>query len=135
MATQIQNDEAHSVSSLVGGILQDAQELFKQQIQLFKTEVRADVRKLRAGAQLTGAGALVALVACMLLGMALAFGLQAAFPHWPLWACFAACGGLYLVIGGALYWAGYLQLVAVDPLAAQTGETLEENIQWITNRK
>jgi hypothetical protein len=135
MATDLKNENDQSVTSLVGGIVQDAQELLKQQFELLKHEVRTDVGKLKTGAQVIGAGAAIGVLGSFLLSIALALGLQTAVPALPLWACFAILGGIFLVVGGGLYAVGLGQIQTVHPLSDETGEALKENVQWITNRK
>ena len=45
MATDLKSTQEPSVTALVTGIISDAEELFKQQFELFKHEVRDDFRK------------------------------------------------------------------------------------------
>jgi len=135
MATDVKNDNEQSVTSLVGGIVQDAQDLLKQQFELLKHEVRSDIAKLKSGFQVLAIGAGIALLGCILFSIALALGLQAAVPSLPLWACFAIVGVVFLAIGGGLLAMGSGQLHNVNPLPEETGEALKENVQWITNRK
>jgi hypothetical protein len=135
MATDLKNGQDQSVTSLVSGIMQDAQELLKQQFELFKHEVRTDIRKIEAGLQVMGTGLAFGIVAAFLLGIAICLGLQAIWPGLALWACFAIGGGLFAGIGGALLVAGWSQLHAVNPLPDKTAEALKENVQWITNPK
>jgi hypothetical protein len=51
-----------SITGLVTGIINDAQELIKQQVALLRHEVREDFRKTRDATLSLGAGAAVALL-------------------------------------------------------------------------
>ncbi len=135
MATDLHDEQQQSVTTLVSGILQDAQELLKQQFELLKCEVREDVRKARAALHLLAIAAGVALVGGVLLGLGMAMGLQAAVPDLPLWACFAIFGAIFLAVGGGIYAAGWGQLHTINPIPERSGDALKENVKWITNPK
>jgi uncharacterized membrane protein YqjE len=123
-----------SVTSLVRGILNDAQELFRQQTALFKAEVREDMRKAREAALSLVVGVGVAFFGLLLLLFALVYLLSWASGLHE-WASFAIVGGIVLVIGLALVYAGKKRFESFDPLHDQTAQALKENVQWITNRK
>jgi hypothetical protein len=135
MASELKNENEQNVSSLVAGIVSDAQELLKQQFELLKHEVRSDVRKVKSGVLIVGAGAGVAALGILLLACALALVLQVIFPELPEWACFAIVGAVFAAVGGGILAAGMSQLNSVNPLPEQTAEALKENVQWITNPK
>jgi len=135
MATDVKDDQAQSVTSLVSGIVEDAQELLKQQFELFKHELRSDFSKVKTAAQVLAVGGGVGLVGCILLGVTLGLLLQAIAPELPLWAAFAIVTAVFLVIAGALVAIGLGKLNSVNPLPDQTAEALKENVQWITKPK
>jgi high-affinity Fe2+/Pb2+ permease len=80
-------------------------------------------------------GAGIAFVGAILLSVALPLGLYSAFPNLPLWLAFAISGCLFVAVGAVLYWSGWVQLHAVNPLPDETGEAIKENVRWITNPK
>ena len=123
-----------SVTSLVRGILNDAQELFRQQTALLKTEIREDLRKAREAALSLVVGVSVAFLGVLLLLFALVYLLSWASGLDP-WVSFAIVGGIVLAIGLAFVYAGKKRFESFDPLPDQTAEALRENVQWITNRK
>jgi hypothetical protein len=58
MATNLQESSEQSLTSIVAGIIGDFQELVKQQMELFKSEVAEDLRKTKeASAALAFGGA------------------------------------------------------------------------------
>jgi Putative Actinobacterial Holin-X, holin superfamily III len=135
LKTDSKNDQTESVTSLVSGIVHDAQELFEQQFELFKHEVRADIRKIKVGMQVLSLGAGIIFVGCILLGLALVQVLQMLAPQLPLWACYAICGAAVVAVGGGLYLAGWAKLNTINALPEQTAEALKENLQWTTKQK
>jgi hypothetical protein len=124
-----------SVTSLVSGIIKDAQDLLKQQFELLKHEVREDIRKTRDASLVMGIGIGCGLVGAILLGLMLAHLLAWAVPTLPLWVCYGICGVVVAGIGGLCWYLGIQQLETVNPLPKETTQTLKENIQWITNPK
>jgi hypothetical protein len=123
-----------SLTTLVTGIASDVQDLVKQQIAMFRAELRDDFQKTKDAAVPMAAG----LVCCFLGGIVLCFALahllEWAFrPDLPLWACYAIVGGLIAVLGGALAFIGFKRFP--NPLPDRTVAVLEENVQWMTKRK
>jgi hypothetical protein len=124
-----------SMTTLVTGILTDAQELVKQQFKLFKHEVRSDLNKARDASFLFGAGVGLGLAGVLLLGVAAAYLLQWLLPTLPLWTCFGICG-LVLVAGAAgLWYAGTLKFESITPVPEESVQALKENVQGRTNPK
>ena len=123
-----------SVTSLVGGIMNDAQELFRQQMAVFKAELRDDMRKTKEAARSLVIGVGVAFFGVLLLLFALVYLLNWA-SGLQVWASFAIVGGIVLAVGLALIYAGKKRFESFHPLSDQSAQALRENVQWITNRK
>jgi len=135
MATDLHNDQSPSVTSLVSGIVNDAQDLLKQQFELLKAEVRDDMRKVRDAGEIMGLGAGLGLMGGILLTLMLVYLLNWAVPGIPLWGCFGIVGGVFLAGAVAAYLTGKRMLDNVNPLPDKTAEALKENVQWITQPK
>lgn len=135
MATDLKTEQPTSVTALVSGIVQDAQELVKQQFALFKSELRADLHNVEVALQVLSIAAGVFLIGGVLIGGALALGLQAAVPELPLWAWTAIVGGVFFVFGAILLAAGLAKLRAVQTPLESSAEGLKENLQWKMNPK
>jgi len=135
MATDLKPAPDASVTELVGGIINDAQELIKQQFELLKHEVKEDFQKSRDASLLMGVGGVVGLVGLIHLTLMLVYLLQWAAPSLPLWACFGICGGLVAIVGGGLLYAGIHKFSTFNPLPDETAQALKENVQWITQPK
>jgi hypothetical protein len=121
-----------SLTSLVRGIVNDAQELFRQQLALFKSEFHEDMRRTREAALSLVAGAAVAFFGAFLLLFGLVYLLSWA-TNMPLWVSFLIIGGIVLVIGLGLLYAGKKRFESFNPLPDQSARALRENVQWITN--
>src|SRR5262249_36526553 len=102
MATQVQNNPEISTVSLVSGMINDAQELFKHQLELFKAELEQDMEKAREGSLVFVAGVGLASVGLIVLVLALAHLLFWAVPALPLWGWYAITGGVVIAAGSAM---------------------------------
>jgi VIT1/CCC1 family predicted Fe2+/Mn2+ transporter len=131
MANNLQTSSEPSLTSLVTGIIHDGQELLKQQLTLFKTELREDLRHTREAGTSLAIGGVVLFVGSILLCLMLVFLLHE-LAGWPLWASFLLVGGVITVIGGALTAYGIQQFKSFNPLPDQTAEGLKENLEWTT---
>jgi hypothetical protein len=132
MATQVQSGSDISVTSLVGGIVHDAQELMKQQLTLFKAEVKEDLRKTTEASAALVTGLVTTLVGSIVLCFAVAHLLSLAFETVPLWVWYAVVGGLVTAVGGALTYAAVQKFRSFNPLPDETVEALKENLEWKT---
>jgi len=135
MPVETRSDSDASVTSLVSGILNDAQDLLKQQVNLFKHELREDIRKTKDASQVLGLGVGLMLLGTILLSFMLAHLLSWAVPDLPLWACFGICGGAMMAGGIIVYYVAMAKFGAFNPLPDQSAQALKENVQWITNPK
>jgi uncharacterized membrane protein YqjE len=125
-----------TVTSLLTGIVNDAQELIKQQLQLFKHELREDMNRTREALPAVGLGVTVAVAAVFLLGMTIAHLLNWAFgqDHLPLWICYAIVTVLFGVVGGALLYFAKSKFESL-PISREAARATEENVEWLTKPK
>ncbi len=135
MADHVQTVSEGSLTGLVTGIVNDAQELVKQQFALFKHEVKEDLHKTLQAAIALGIGVAVAVVGALSWWLMIVFLLAWAFPVVPLWGWFGIVGFLFLVAGALLFYAGKAKLESFNPLPDQSAEALRENVQWIMRPK
>jgi len=142
MATEVQDRSDPSLSSLVGGIVSDVQDLVKQQLQLTRHEIEDDLRKARDAAALFALGVGVCLLSaisfCLMLAHLLHWltGPQGLDPAgFPLWACHGVVGATLVVIGGCLTGVGRQKMKTVHPMNNQATQALKENVQWLTTPK
>jgi len=131
MATDVHNS-SDSTMSLVRGIVDDAQNLMKQQLALFQAEIKEDLRKTKEAVVSMAAGVALAAVGGILLCVMLVHLLHWAFPETlPLWSCYLIVGGALAALGGGLAYAGARRMSSFNPLPDESVQALKENIQWI----
>jgi hypothetical protein len=132
MASQTESEHDVGVATLVSGIVQDARELFVEQMTLFQVEIKNHVRQTLTAFIPLGIGLAVALTALFLLGAGGAYFLAWQWPVLPLWAGFTIMGAIVALAGAALIlWAkSMLDRVTLTPDIALKG--LKENLQWKT---
>src|SRR4051794_1278556 len=112
--------ETTSTTELVSGILSDAQDLLKQQFNLFRHEVISDLRKTRDAGALIGLGAACGLVSAILFTSMLVYLVTWIFPNFPLWGSFGLWSAAFLIAAVALYLAGSRKLSNVNLLPEQS---------------
>jgi hypothetical protein len=120
-------------AALIAGIVADAQELLKQQVTLFKAEVRRDAATAKSAALFLALGAGVSFLGVVLLGLTVIYLLKEWFPNWPLWVCCGVVGVLLAGSGAALVWRTQKWFNAIHVLPEQSVEALKENVEWKTN--
>jgi hypothetical protein len=122
-----------SVATLVGGLLEDTQQLIRQETALARHEIREEWTKTKEAATLfSGALALFALVG-VLFGFSLVELLHHfVFPH-DLWACFSIVAILFAVCGGALLYESRAKLHQVHLVPPQSAASLRQDIQAVTS--
>jgi hypothetical protein len=127
MENQLHASPDASMTSLVTGILSDAQDLIKQQLELVKHEIREDVREAKEAAASLALGLGIAAVGCLFVCTMLVFLLQKA--GLDLWACFGIVGGILLVVGLVLTYLAKKEAETINPLEGQAARALEESVQ------
>jgi len=133
MTENHQADAQPGVASLVGGILQDAQKLVRQEVALAQREVAQAWNKAKMGVALLASALAVFFVVGVLLSFMLVKLLQLYVLPNHEWACFAIVGGLVALLGGALFYCGLNQINQVHLSLPQTAETLREDGQAISD--
>jgi hypothetical protein len=135
MAIDLESPPGLSMTGLVKDIIDDAQELIRQQLQLFRQEIRADIRKAREAAMFLAIGVGITAIGGLLLLLMLPLLLNSLVPTIPLWGCYGIIGGVAAAIGAGLLFAGVKQIESVTPLSDQSAVALKENLQWMTPPK
>lgn len=129
-AAGIARHEPGSVTKLVGSILEDIQELFKQQLELFHAEIKDDMKRTKEASVLLAGGMFVLLVCVMLACTMLAYLLNWIFPELPLWGAYGILVVATGIAGAILFFMGRNQFSAFNPLPDKSVEALKENLQW-----
>jgi len=131
MAMQVESQQDAPVSSLVGGIVQDAQKLLVEQMTLFQVELKHDLQRTWLALIPLVIGLAVMLTALFLLGMGASHYLCTAMPALPLWGGYVAVGVIVAIAGILLSLWGKSMLTAVKPVDTAL-KGLEENVTWKT---
>jgi hypothetical protein len=133
MADSTGSESPPSLTALVGGIVNDLQQLIRQELQLARTEVKQEVDKIKTAAVAMAAGAGMAGVAGLLLCLMLVYILNE-LAGLPVWGSYGIIGGVLAVFSGLLLAIGRAQASDVQVIPPQTAETMKENVQWIKNQ-
>jgi hypothetical protein len=129
MPDMIEQTEQQKLSTLVGGIIEDMERLFRQEVALAKREIQDEWDKTkRASVCLIGGVATLGLSAVLLSFMFVKL-LALVLPEW---AGFLIVGGLIGVVGGILLYTGVSSLTNVSLVPPRTAQTLEQNIEAIS---
>ena len=140
MANDVRNPAEPSVTTLVGGIISDAQELLKQQVSLLRAEIESDFKKSKDASISMAWGVGVCVPAALLLCF-----MAAHLLHWltapagydpaaiPLWACYGIAGVVFAALGALLVYLGVKKFESFNPLPDESAEALKENVQWLAN--
>jgi len=131
MATDFETEQ-QPVSSLLSGIVQDAKQLFTEQLRLFQVEMKNDLQRTIWALLPLAMGAVIALPGVLLLLFAAAHFVNWMVPDMPTWCGFAIVGGVVLVLGiGLIFW-GKAKLSTINPMPDVALQGLKENLQWKT---
>jgi len=129
----MRTDNEPGVASLLKGVIDDVQNLTKQQFELLKQELKEDSTKTVGAAMPMVVGAVVSLIGVLLLGHALALGLNTLFPQLNGWGAYLIVGGLITGLGVALVFSGLAKFRTFNPLPDRSLEALKENVECLTN--
>jgi len=119
-----------SVGDLIGNISNDLSQLFRQEVELAKVELKQEAAKAGKAGGMLGAAAFAGYLAIVLLSFAVVFALSEVMP--PGWAALIVAV-VWAAVGGVLYANGRKQLKTVDPVPHRTVDTLKEDAQWLKN--
>jgi hypothetical protein len=117
-----------SVGDIIGNISDDLSRLFRQEVELAKSELKQEAGKAGMAAGMLGGAGFAGYLAVVLLSFALVFGLSNVID--PGWAALIVAA-IWLSIGAALYAIGRQKLKTVDPMPRRTVDTIKEDAQWL----
>ncbi len=120
--------DGQSLGDLVALAAKDVSQLIRYEIELAKTELRGDVRRIGLAGALGGVAAFVSCLVLVLLSIALAFGLVA-LGIYP-WAAFLIVAGAYVLLTVLVLGIAYLKLRRVSGLS-KTRKTVTEGLELL----
>ena len=119
-----------SIGELIGNISDDLSQLFRQEVELAKAELRQEATKAGKAAGMLGGAGFAGYLAVVLLSFAAVFGLANVMDAG--WAALIVAV-IWAVVGGVLYLTGRQKLRTVDPMPRRTVDTIKEDAQWLKN--
>ena len=114
-----------SLGDLVALAAKDVSQLIRYEIDLAKTELRGDMRRVGLAAALVGMAAFVGCLVLVLLSFAFAFGLVA-LGIWT-WAAFLITAGIYVLLAVVAVGIAYLKVQRVSGLS-RTRKSVSEGL-------
>lgn len=138
MSTTTSNSSANcgpSVTELVSGIVGDVQDLGRQHFELFRQEIKEDVRKASDAAASLAIGLAVLQIGVLLFCLMFVYLLANVAPTISLWGCFAIVGGIVTVIGLVAVLYGIQKFKSVESLSNQTAEIMKDDARWLSQPK
>jgi cytochrome c biogenesis protein CcdA len=115
------------MSTLLRGALDDVRELFREEVALARTELRAEVSKATSAASGFGAAAVALGCAGVFILAAIALGIATAF-QWPAWTGFAIVAVILAIAGAILFMSARRALREIRGLPRTIG-TVKETFQ------
>ena len=122
--------ENTSIGELLGNISGDLSQLFRQEVELAKAELKQEALKAGKAAGFLGVAGFAGYLAVVLLSFALVFALANVMDAG--WAALIVAM-IWLIIGGVLFVSGRKKLKSVDPVPHRTVDTLKEDAKWLKN--
>ncbi|GAA4609973.1 flagellar motor component MotA [Actinoplanes octamycinicus] len=119
-----------SIGELIGNISDDLSQLFRQEVELAKAEIKQEATKAGKAAGMLGGAGFAGYLAVLLLSLAAVFGLDAVMPAG--WAALIVAA-IWGIVAAVLYVTGKNRLKTVDPMPRRTVDTLKEDAQWLKN--
>lgn len=124
--------DGRSLGELVGDIANDLTTLVKQEIELAKTEAKAEATKAGKGIGLFGGAGVAGHLALLFLSLTLMFLLDS-WMHTALAALIVTV--LWLLAAGVMALVGRKELKSMNPKLETTQKTLKEDAAWAKELK
>jgi len=121
-----------SLGQVVSDLSSDLSTLMKQEVELAKVELKAEVAKAGKGAGMLGGAGLAGWFVLLFLSLALMFLLD----NWlPVEVAALITTAVWAVVAGVLAVLGRKRLQEANPQLPKTQETLKEDVQWAKAQK
>jgi VIT1/CCC1 family predicted Fe2+/Mn2+ transporter len=124
--------EQPTIGQLVSELGGDLSKLFRQEVELAKTEIREETVKAGKAASLLGVAGVAGLMAAFLVSLAVVFGLDSVIDAG--WAALIV-GVIWAVVAAVAYNTGRKRMREVSPVPEKTVETLKEDARWARDLK
>jgi len=128
MSTHTMNDHDASLTQVVSGIVEDAQNLLKQELKLFVSDQNQKLVKAREAAVMLGAGLVALHIGAILLALMLVHLLIRMAPDHSQWVYYGIVGAIVVVLGAIPIFVGIARLQRINPVPSQIDATAREEI-------
>jgi hypothetical protein len=119
------------IVTLLGDIVADVQRLVKQHLDLFKHEVREDIRKSKQAVAALVVAYMLGWLGAMLLSAMLVGLLAWAVPQVPWWGWAGIVGVVVCVAAAAMGASAKKKFASITPVPEQTAKAIKEDLQWL----
>lgn len=126
--------EDRSIGELFGQLTQDMTLLFRQELQLARTEMSDKVSHVTSNLVSVLAGGFVAYIGGLALVAALILGLHELANISP-WVSALIVGALFAIAGYVILNRGLKELKRVDLAPRRTVESLKDDVQWAKEQR
>jgi cytochrome bd-type quinol oxidase subunit 2 len=109
-------------------MLRNAQELFRSEIRLAKTEIQEEATRAASSALWLAAGSVVVLSSWSFLLWTAAYALSAVM---AMWAATLVIALITATVGAIAIGVGVRRMKRVAPVPDRTIDSLKENLEWI----
>lgn len=124
--------ETRSIGDIVGDISRDMSTLIHQEMDLAKSELKQEVRKVGKGAGMFGGAGIAGYLTLFFLSLALTFLLD----NWmPVELAALIVAVLWAIAAAVLAARGRKELKEANPQLPVTQQTLKEDAQWARTQK
>jgi len=120
-----------SITELVSGIINDAQTLARQQIDMLKAEFKEDLNRTKRAFAFGGVGIVLMTVGGLTLVAFLVYLLNEQY-QFSMWASCLIIGGILLAAGIVFGVIARNLFESFNPLPDKTFSALQENLTWKT---
>lgn len=124
--SNVLKSEQDGVLHLVSGIITDVRMLIKQQLALFRHEIRGEIVDARKAGSLIAVGFTVVAIGVLLLCGMLVHLLAQLAPDLPLWACYGIVSAPIIVVGAILCLIGVQKFKHIDTAMVVSGQHFKE---------
>jgi hypothetical protein len=115
------------LTELISRLISQSSTLFREELQLAKTELRQEIRKAGKAGGMFGAAAATGFLAVLLLSFAAAWGLGDLMEPW---LGFLIVGVIWAIVAGVLAMQGKSAADEVDASLPETTQSVKEDVQW-----
>jgi uncharacterized membrane protein YqjE len=119
--------EDKSLGELLSTVTSDVQQLFRQEVELAKAEIRQEATKAGKAVGMYGGAGFAGYMAALFLSLTAVFALANVMD--AAWAALIITA-VWAVVAAVLYAKGRSRMRTVSPKPEQTVETLKEDAQW-----